>query len=98
MNASRLLTDRYIKVMKHCIGLDRAKPYKRHGKLFYRPFRNYFETGPNCDGVDIWLDLEKHGYAIRGFAYWEWTFMLTDYALDCLGEHLGVKIYNRTEY
>lgn len=33
-----------IEICKHMIGLDNAKPYKRHGKLFYKPYRNYFEA------------------------------------------------------
>ena len=89
-----LLTERHIKAMKHCIGLDQKKPYKRHGKSFYRPWRNYYATGQNCDGIDIWLDLEKRGYAVHGFGDYRWTFALTDFGLECLGMHLNVKIYN----
>lgn len=31
----------YIDLASHCIGLDYNKPYKRHGRYFYRPYRNY---------------------------------------------------------
>lgn len=34
--------NRFVEVAKHAIGLDHRKPYTRHGKLFYRPYRNYF--------------------------------------------------------
>lgn len=32
----------YINLASHAIGLDHKKPYKRHKKYFYRPYRNYF--------------------------------------------------------
>ena len=37
-----------IEICKHMIGLDYQKPYHRHGKAFYKPYRNFFcdrETG-----------------------------------------------------
>lgn len=36
--------NRYIELAKHCIGLDRKKPYTRHSRKFYRPYRNYYYT------------------------------------------------------
>ncbi len=36
-----------IKLCKHTIGLDRSKPYHRHGKAFYKPYRNYFAASSN---------------------------------------------------
>ena len=53
----------YIDQAKHCIGLDRKKPYIRHGKKFYRPYRNYFATGRN---YEVWEAMEFAGYAKRG--------------------------------
>lgn len=35
----------YITLAKHCIGLDHNKPYKRHGRYFYRPYRNHYDAG-----------------------------------------------------
>lgn len=34
-----------IDLCKHMVGLDYQKPYHRHGKAFYRPYRNYFTDG-----------------------------------------------------
>ena len=31
-----------IDLCKHMVGLDSHNPYHRHGKAFYRPYRNYF--------------------------------------------------------
>lgn len=29
---------------KHMVGLDYERPYQRHGKLFYKPYRNHWEA------------------------------------------------------
>ena len=39
--------NRYIDLAKHCIGLDRKKPYIRHGKKFYRPYRKFYSDQQN---------------------------------------------------
>lgn len=31
-----------IALASHCIGLDRKKPYKRHGRYFYSLYRDYY--------------------------------------------------------
>lgn len=33
-----------IDLCKHMVGLDRQNPYHRHGKAFYRPYRNFFAS------------------------------------------------------
>ena len=47
----------YIELAKHCIGLDHKKPYKRHGRYFYRPYRNYYDAG----GKDVEMLGQKNG-------------------------------------
>lgn len=87
----------YINLAKHCIGLDRKKPYIRHGKKFYRPYRNYFATGRNHDDWDVMVDA---GYAKRneeqnqhrGYTYW-----LTREGLDWLGNKLGITIHDEED-
>ena len=37
-----LSMERAINVCKHMLGMDVRKTYKRHGKVFYKPYRNYF--------------------------------------------------------
>lgn len=34
--------DRAVKLAKHMLGMDHRKTYRRHGKDFYKPYRNYF--------------------------------------------------------
>lgn len=38
------ISEKEIALMEHCIGLDCKKPYTRHGKKFYRPYRNRYAT------------------------------------------------------
>ena len=52
----------------HCLGLDRRKPYKRNGKLYYRPYRNYYNT--QYKNV-VWSDLKYLGFAECDKEYWE---------------------------
>ncbi len=86
----------YIKIAKHCIGLDRKKPYIRHGKKFYRPYRNYFYTGSYHDD---WDALVCAGYAKQGERnqHGGYTYWLTREGLDWLGNELGIQIYDESD-
>lgn len=81
----------------HCIGMVDScahKPYTRHGKKFYRPWRNYFTTN-QLDAE--WDKLCEAGYAAHGnvsdsgVTYW-----MTRAGLDWLGEALEVHIYDES--
>ena len=89
----------------HCIGMvdscsQRHKPYHRHGKAFYRPWRNYF----SCAADDpTWIRLFKAEYADHGEIYdhagWKQstTFWITRKGLDWLEEQLGMTIYDEED-
>lgn len=36
---------------KHMVGLDYERPYQRHGKLFYKPYRNHWEAPANGNKI-----------------------------------------------
>ena len=84
--------------MRHMIGLDmfKHKPYKRHGKLFYRPFRNYW-AGPNkyldyfSGAIGIAVRLEPEARGRLPYYY------LTRRGLDFLGRHIGVTIHDKRD-
>lgn len=86
----------YIHLMKHCIGLDNAKPYKRNGKLFYKPYRNYFAIEEGCDGFDEWDTMRLTGFADRR-NNGKGVFYLTRAGLDYLSVKLGITIYDEEE-
>lgn len=83
----------------HIIGMDncRVSPYKRHGKTFYRPYRNYFDAP---EGGDKDLDvLAEAGYLDREVTH-EGTdregvwYEFNRKGLDWLGNQLGMYIHN----
>lgn len=90
------MLDIQILLAKHCIGLGKKKPYTRHGKKFYKPYRNYY-CAKGTD-IDIWLELCKLGYAEEGpedegF----YMFGLTRKGLDWLGKEVGIYIHDEEE-
>lgn len=86
----------YIELAKHCIGLDRKKPYVRHGKKYYRPYRNFFATRKKYED---WETMESAGYAERGDRnqHGGYTFFLTRAGLDWLGQKLDIRIYDESD-
>lgn len=85
-----------VQLAAHAIGLDHKRPYIRHGKTFYRPYRNYFTTHDRAHDHTVWMGLLENGYAkkwpngTRG----NYTFNLTRAGLDWLGETLNITIYD----
>jgi len=84
----------------HCIGMvdscsQRHKPYRRHGKTFYRPWRNYFTTPAPSP---MWDELCRYGYADHGeinksgVMYW-----ITRKGLDWIGAQLGIIIHDEED-
>lgn len=94
--------DAYIKCAMHCIGLDRKKPYKRNGKMYYRPYRNYYNTTYNNA---IWSNLRFLGFSECDKNYWEikdgseaTNFWLNEDGRKWLAEKLGIfKIWEETD-
>lgn len=79
-----------IRAAGHTIGLDWNSPYMRHGKLFYKPKRNYY--GGQNDYLDIMTnDAFKFAYSNRPECY-----HLTREGLDWLGRrlHIAIKDYD----
>lgn len=87
----------YIELAKHCIGLDRKKPYKRHGRYFYRPYRNYYAA--NKRGCEVWDTMVEAGYAKAGEknSHGGRMYWLTREGLDRIGEKLGIQIWDEEE-
>lgn len=73
------------------IGMDTKKPYKRHGKRFFRPDRNLHVVTINHP---VWATLRQKGYAVRAKRDTYEINSLTRAGLDWLGRELGVKIYD----
>ena len=79
------INDNYVSQAIHCIGLDYKKPYTRHGKKFYKPYRNGYDAGGK--DVEIWDALTQIGYAYKNR-----TYHLTAAGFRWLGRILNITI------
>lgn len=88
-----------VQLAAHTIGLDNKRPYQRHGKFFYRPYRNYFSTHGKDIYLSIWQSLCDKGYAkcSNGYNPGNIIFWLTRAGLDWLGDELGITIYDEED-
>lgn len=78
-----------IDLCKHMIGFDRQTPYHRHGKAFYKPYRNYFGANKSGDRLldklpDCILSKERSENRV-------W-YTLTAEGLEWLGRQLQITI------
>lgn len=90
------VTMKQIDLMKHMIGLDYQCPYRRHNKLFYKPYRNFFSTHSTCNDYPCLVDLVDKGLATHHtFDDNAEYFFLSEQGLNALGEILGVTIYTK---
>lgn len=84
----------HVALMEHCVGMDNHKPYRRHGRLFFRPRRNYFDCGPADE--PYWREIEACGYAVdfdgRGW------FKLTRDGFRHLSEATGINVHDDLAY
>ena len=79
-----------IDLMKHAIGLDYKIPYARHGRLYYKAYRNYFATSDH--GVDkaMWEILREFCFA-QNFEIKPDYYCLTDDGIEYLQKMLGIE-------
>ena len=96
MDFTKSEIDRIVELCKHTIGLDYEKPYHRHGKAFYKPYRNYFCTIKNDV---IWNKLCATGIAKRSEEHNGCAdFYLTRIGFEWLGRQLKITIRGTGEY
>lgn len=92
MSLSQDELSRAIEICKHMVGLDYERPYHRHGRAFYRAYRNFYSDLPK--GNKILDKLPKELF----FAYRNVhgvTYQLTKAGFDWLGRQLKIKITRR---
>lgn len=81
----------------HCIGITDGRVYARHGKLFYKPYRNYYCTnGANW----VWELMIEKGYASRDTERnptRHYYYRLTRKGMDWLGALLNTTIYDEED-
>ncbi len=89
--------NRFVEAAKHAIGLGNRKPYIRHGKLFYRPYQNYFATTVKSPDYELWVEMVDAGYAAFSQDGYRAFFWLKRSGLNWLGEKLGMHIYDEED-
>lgn len=74
---------------KHMVGLDYERPYQRHGKLFYKPYRNHWEAPSNGNKI---LDKLPRFLVTREADEMGVLYALTVDGLKWLGRQLKITI------
>ena len=94
MDLSKQELQRAIEICKHMVGLDYKRPYHRHGKAFYRAWRNYYEAplsgNPILDKLPSCLLTIRRG----GVSMW---YEMTDTGLGWLGRQLEITITRQAD-
>ena len=89
MDLSENELKRAIELCKHMIGLDYSNPYHRHGKAFYKPYRNYFEAPITGEKI---LDKLPSFVITKEISYISIWYTLTSEGLQWLGRQLHITI------
>ena len=89
MDLSENELKRAIELCKHMIGLDYSRPYHRHGKAFYKPYRNYLEAPITGEKILDKLPFYVITKEIGDISIW---YTLTSDGLKWLGRQLKITI------
>lgn len=74
---------------KHMVGLNYKNPYHRHGKAFYKPYRNYYEAPLNGNKV---LDKLPDYIVEKTKGERSLWYRLTKSGMEWLGRQLKITI------
>ena len=84
-----------VQIAARMIGLDYARPYIRHGRRYYKPYRDYFYSTLSGPDYKTLRKMEKNGYVVSGKPGEEGIcFWMTRKGLDWLGEKLRIQIHD----
>ena len=89
--------DKCVDLATHAIGMDNKGTYTRQGRIFYKPYRNYFATSRDSNDFKEWSWMEQYGYAKSLADGNHVLFRLTRAGLDWLGKKIGVHIYDEED-
>ena len=74
-------------LMEHALGLDDKRPYRRHGKLFYKAYRKQYDATQDGKDQAAWEELISKGYATGGGS----VYYVTQRGIDTLAAVLGIE-------
>lgn len=93
--AQEELMVKMVDMAAHTIGLNNKKAYFRHGKYWYKPYRNHYCSG--SQGDPVWEEMVQQGYAGANRGLGSTFYYLTRKGLDWLGERTNIKIHDPEE-
>lgn len=85
------ILEHYRELIRHALGMDNRKAYIRHGKKFYKPYRNYFECTSDYPCWEKLVSAELAGKKIQDKCI---LYFVTRTGMDWLEEHDGIHIYD----
>ena len=91
---NKAILEQHRELMRHAIGMDSQRCYVRHGKKFYRPYRNYFGTSDQTPDYPYWERMVDAGLARKKAVPNGINYYVTRRGMDWLGMYDGVTIYN----
>ena len=91
---SEKILEHYRELIRHALGMDNRKTYMRHGKKFYKPYRNYFATTEYTSDYPYWENMVSAGLAKKKIEDKGILYFVTRTGIDWLGEHDGIHIYD----
>ena len=94
---NEVILEKHRELIRHALGMDHRKSYVRHGKRFYRPYRNYFFTTEKTVDFPYWERLTVAGLAKKEVLDDAITYFVTRPGMDWLGLHDGIHIYDKED-
>ena len=94
------ILEKHRKYMRHALGMDSRKTYTRHGKKFYRPYRNRFITvndDPYWERMVTAGLAEKEVLSTTPEGKQNILYSATRTGMDWLGQHDGIHIYDEED-
>lgn len=76
-------------ICKHMIGLNCCNPYHRHGRAFYKPYRNYYYSPKTGNAL---LDKLPNFIISKKVSEFAVTYILTPAGLGWLSRQLNITI------
>lgn len=94
---NKRILEKHRELIRHALGMDNRKTYVRHGKRFYRPYRNYFFTHKKTVDYPYWERLVVAGLAEKEESPTGVNYFVTRSGMDWLGQHDGIHIYDEED-
>ena len=94
---NKRILERHRILVRYALGMDNRKSYVRHGKRFYRPYRNYFYTTERTVDFPYWERMVNANLAEKEESTKGINYFVTRRGMDWLGQHDGIIIHDEED-